>query len=40
MSKKLINDINQFQKLANDIIAEQEEKGISKKIKPEDLLEK
>ena len=40
MSKKLINDINQFQKLANDIIAEQEEKGISKKIKPEDLLKK
>ena len=40
MSKNLIKDIDHFQKLATDLILDQEEKAISVKINPEDVLKR
>ena len=40
MSEKIFNDLNIFNKLVNDLINDDQEKGISPKIQTEDLLKK
>ena len=40
MSEKIFNDLNIFNKLVNDLINDDQEKGISAKIQTEDVLKK
>ena len=40
MSEKIFNDLNIFNELVNDLINDDQEKGVSDKIQTEDVLKK